>query len=123
MRIMTFIFPLIRISHTIRDSFIEVLRKAMYHSEINTRMMGVFGFCALLKQLKNNNSRRSVLGGSAGNLTQLSISGMSLLSQSTLGRADNPDVHFDMLTLEILGILRRYEENLGHSILYFHVNL
>ncbi|XP_055641903.1 Fanconi anemia group I protein [Toxorhynchites rutilus septentrionalis] len=107
MRIMTFLFPLIRISHTIRDSFIEVLRKAMYHSEINTRMMGVFGFCSLLKQLKNNNSRRSVLGGFAGNLTQLSISGMSLLSQSTLGRADNPDVHFDMLTLEILGILRR----------------
>ncbi|EAT42968.1 AAEL005539-PA [Aedes aegypti] len=107
MRIMTFLFPLIRISHTIRDAFIEVLRKAMYHSEVHTRMMGVFGFCALLKQLKNNNSRRAVLGGSAGNLTQLSISGMSLLSQSTLGRADNPDLHFDMLTLEILGILRR----------------
>ncbi|XP_058815005.1 Fanconi anemia group I protein [Topomyia yanbarensis] len=107
MRIMAFLFPLIRISHRIRDSFIEVLRKAMYHSEIHTRMMGVFGFCALLKQLKNNNSRRAVLGGSAGNLTQLSISGMSLLSQSTLGRADNPDMHFDMLTLEILGILRR----------------
>ncbi|KAL1398799.1 hypothetical protein pipiens_008679 [Culex pipiens pipiens] len=107
MRIITFLFPLIRISHTIRDAFIEVLRKAMHHSETRTRMMGVFGFCALLKQLKNNNSRRAVLGGSAGNLTQLSISGMSLLSQSTLGRADNPDVHFDMLTLEILGILRR----------------
>nr|XP_019560353.2 LOW QUALITY PROTEIN: Fanconi anemia group I protein [Aedes albopictus] len=107
MRIMTFLFPLIRISHTIRDAFIEVLRKAMYHSEAHTRMMGVFGFCALLKQLKNNNSRRAVLGGSAGNLTQLSISGMSLLSQSMLGRADNPDMHFDMLTLEILGILRR----------------
>ncbi|XP_055541221.1 Fanconi anemia group I protein isoform X2 [Wyeomyia smithii] len=87
MRLVTFLFPLIRISHKIRDAFIEVLRKAMYHSEVNTRMM--------------------VLGGSAGNLTQLSISGMSLLSQSTLGRSDNPDMHFDMLTLEILGILRR----------------
>ncbi|XP_058450886.1 Fanconi anemia group I protein [Malaya genurostris] len=107
MRIMAFLFPLIRISHRIRDAFIEVLRKAMYHSATHTRMMGVFGFCSLMKQLKNNNSRRAVLGGSAGNLTQLSISGMSLLSQSTLGRADNPDMHFDMLTLEILGILRR----------------
>ncbi|XP_055593420.1 Fanconi anemia group I protein-like [Uranotaenia lowii] len=106
MRIMTFIFPLIRISHRIRDAFIDVLRKAMHRSETNTRMMGVFGFCALLKQLKNNNSRRTVLSASFGNMTQLSISGMSLMSQSTLGRADNPDLHFDMLALEILGVLR-----------------
>ncbi|XP_049278878.1 Fanconi anemia group I protein [Anopheles funestus] len=107
MRFMAFIFPLLRISHTIRDRYIEVLRKAMYNGEISTRIMGVFGFCSLLKQLKNNNSRRSIMGSGAGNYTQLTISGMSLLSQAAYGSANNPNVHFDMLTLEIMGILRK----------------
>ncbi|XP_050076558.1 Fanconi anemia group I protein [Anopheles maculipalpis] len=107
MRFMAFIFPLLRISHTIRDRYIEVLRKAMYHGETSTRIMGVFGFCSLLKQLKNNNSRRSIMGNGAGNYTQLTISGMSLLSQATYGSQNNPNVHFDMLTLEIMGMLRK----------------
>uniref|UniRef100_A0A182T620 Fanconi anemia group I protein n=1 Tax=Anopheles maculatus TaxID=74869 RepID=A0A182T620_9DIPT len=107
MRFMAFIFPLLRISHTIRDRYIEVLRKAMYHGETSTRIMGVFGFCSLLKQLKNNNSRRSIMGNGAGNYTQLTISGMSLLSQAAYGSPNNPNVHFDMLTLEIMGMLRK----------------
>ncbi|XP_050081873.1 Fanconi anemia group I protein isoform X2 [Anopheles aquasalis] len=107
MRFMAFLFPLLRISHTIRDRFIEVLRKAMYNSESSTRIMGVFGFCSLLKQLKNNNARRSIMGSAGGNYTQLSISGMSLLSQAAYGSASNPNLHFDMLTLEIMGILRK----------------
>uniref|UniRef100_A0A182Y8A9 Fanconi anemia group I protein n=1 Tax=Anopheles stephensi TaxID=30069 RepID=A0A182Y8A9_ANOST len=107
MRFMAFIFPLLRISHTIRDRYIEVLRKAMYHGETSTRIMGVFGFCSLLKQLKNNNARRSIMGNGAGNYTQLTISGMSLLSQAAYGSQNNPNVHFDMLTLEIMGMLRK----------------
>ncbi|XP_052893741.1 Fanconi anemia group I protein [Anopheles moucheti] len=107
MRFMAFIFPLLRISHTIRDRYIEVLRKAMYNGETSTRIMGVFGFCSLLKQLKNNNSRRSIMGSGAGNYTQLTISGMSLLSQAAYGSPNNPNVHFDMLTLEIMGMLRK----------------
>uniref|UniRef100_A0A2M4CNT3 Uncharacterized protein n=1 Tax=Anopheles darlingi TaxID=43151 RepID=A0A2M4CNT3_ANODA len=107
MRFMAFLFPLLRLSHTIRDRFIEVLRKAMYNSESCTRIMGVFGFCSLLKQLKNNNARRSIMGPAGGNYTQLSISGMSLLSQAAYGSASNPNLHFDMLTLEVLGILRK----------------
>ncbi|XP_053663120.1 Fanconi anemia group I protein [Anopheles marshallii] len=107
MRFMAFIFPLLRISHTIRDRYIEVLRKAMYNGETSTRIMGVFGFCSLLKQLKNNNSRRSFMGSGAGNYTQLTISGMSLLSQAAYGSPNNPNVHFDMLTLEIMGMLRK----------------
>ena len=69
--------------------------------------MGVFGFCSLLKQLKNNNSRRSIMGSGGGNYTQLTISGMSLLSQAVYGSQNNPNVHFDMLTLEIMGMLRK----------------
>uniref|UniRef100_A0A182MHL8 Fanconi anemia group I protein n=1 Tax=Anopheles culicifacies TaxID=139723 RepID=A0A182MHL8_9DIPT len=107
MRFMAFIFPLLRVSHTIRDRYIEVLRKAMYNGETSTRIMGVFGFCSLLKQLKNNNSRRSIMGNGAGNYTQLTISGMSLLSQAAYGSSNNPNIHFDMLTLEIMGILRK----------------
>uniref|UniRef100_A0A2M4A8X9 Fanconi anemia group i protein n=1 Tax=Anopheles triannulatus TaxID=58253 RepID=A0A2M4A8X9_9DIPT len=107
MRFMAFLFPLLRLSHTIRDRFIEVLRKAMNNSESSTRIMGVFGFCSLLKQLKNNNARRSIMGPAGGNYTQLSISGMSLLSQAAYGSASNPNLHFDMLTLEVLGILRK----------------
>uniref|UniRef100_A0A182VTW9 Fanconi anemia group I protein n=1 Tax=Anopheles minimus TaxID=112268 RepID=A0A182VTW9_9DIPT len=107
MRFMAFIFPLLRVSHTIRDRYIEVLRKAMYNGETSTRIMGVFGFCSLLKQLKNNNSRRSIMGNGAGNYTQLTISGMSLLSQATYGSSNNPNIHFDMLTLEIMGMLRK----------------
>uniref|UniRef100_A0AAG5DEU5 Fanconi anemia group I protein n=1 Tax=Anopheles atroparvus TaxID=41427 RepID=A0AAG5DEU5_ANOAO len=107
MRFMAFIFPLLRVSHTIRDRYIEVLRKAMYNGETSTRIMGVFGFCSLLKQLKNNNSRRSILGTGGGSYTQMTISGMSLLSQAAYGSANNPNVHFDMLTLEIMGILRK----------------
>uniref|UniRef100_A0A182TNZ2 Fanconi anemia group I protein n=1 Tax=Anopheles melas TaxID=34690 RepID=A0A182TNZ2_9DIPT len=107
MRFMAFIFPLLRISHTIRDRYIEVLRKAMYNGETSTRIMGVFGFCSLLKQLKNNNARRSIMGSGGGNYTQLTISGMSLLSQAVYGSQNNPNVHFDMLTLEIMGMLRK----------------
>uniref|UniRef100_A0A182JNR2 Fanconi anemia group I protein n=1 Tax=Anopheles christyi TaxID=43041 RepID=A0A182JNR2_9DIPT len=107
MRFMAFIFPLLRISHTIRDRYIEVLRKAMHNGETSTRIMGVFGFCSLLKQLKNNNARRSIMGSGGGNYTQLTISGMSLLSQAAYGSPNNPNVHFDMLTLEIMGMLRK----------------
>ncbi|XP_035772675.1 Fanconi anemia group I protein-like isoform X2 [Anopheles albimanus] len=107
MRFMAFLFPLVRTSHTIRDRFIEVLRKAMSNSESSTRIMGVFGFCSLLKQLKNNNARRSIMGPAGGNYTQLSISGMSLLSQAAYGSVSNPYLHFDMLALEVLGVLRK----------------
>ena len=68
--------------------------------------MGVYGFCMLLKQLNNNNSQRTSI--SAGNMmTQNSISGFSMMSQATMGNRDNPQRHFDMLTLEIIGCLRR----------------
>lgn len=67
--------------------------------------MAVYGFCMILKQLNNSNSQRSQLNAS-GMCTQHSISGFSLMSQATLGNRANPQRHFDMLTLEIIGVLR-----------------
>ncbi|XP_075166591.1 Fanconi anemia complementation group I [Haematobia irritans] len=105
MRMMSFILPILKISALVRDAFIEVLRKAMTSSDIRTRRMAVYGFCMILKQLNNSNSQRSQMSAS-GMCTQLSISGISLMSQTTLGNRNNPQRHFDMLTLEIIGVLR-----------------
>lgn len=105
MRMMTFIVPLLKISNTVRDYFIETLRKAMYQSDLSTRQAAVHGFCVILKELRNNNSCRGGTGGFGG--SQFSISGYSLMSQQLVGTADNPHRHFDMCVLEIVGILRK----------------
>lgn len=110
MRMITFIYPLIKISFAIRDGLIEVLTKAMSQTNAALRRFGVYGFCLVLKNLRNNNSRRAAGQVSSSNnlsFTQGTISGYSLMSQSTLGNRDNPQRHFDMLALEIIGILRK----------------
>lgn len=56
---MSFIIPLCKSSSIIRDIFIETLKKATCHRDIGTRKMGVFGFCLVLKHLRENNIRRS----------------------------------------------------------------
>lgn len=101
---MAFITPLAQISNRLRDYLIDILRKAMYQGDLNTRKLSVFGFCQILKQLRQNNSRRASagIGGS-----QLTISGYSLLSQSILDTSRNTPRHFDILALEIMGILRK----------------
>ncbi|KAL5278237.1 FANCI family protein [Megaselia abdita] len=101
---MLFILPIVKISHTIRDSFIDVLRRSMTSKDADVFEMGVYGFCKILKQLTNNNSQRG--SNISGNMTQLSISGFSLISQATVGNKNNPQRHFDMLVLEVIGLLR-----------------
>lgn len=110
MRMISFIYPLIKLSFTIRESLIGILTKAMSSTDVHMRRFGVYGFCLLLKNLQNNISRRAVGAGvSSANLsfTQANISGFSLMSQSTLGNRENPQRHFDMLALEIIGLLRK----------------
>lgn len=106
MRIVSFIYPLIRISYVTRDYLIDTLRKAMFSHDEWTRTFGIYGFCTLLKHLKNSNSRR-IGSSNVGLMSQISISGFSMMSQSTLGNRGNPNRDFDMLTMEILGILRK----------------
>uniref|UniRef100_A0A1B0GJY9 Uncharacterized protein n=2 Tax=Lutzomyia longipalpis TaxID=7200 RepID=A0A1B0GJY9_LUTLO len=106
MRIVTFIFPLIKISFATRDYLIDTLRTATFSHDESTRTFGIYGFCTLLKHLKNSNSRRVGSTGT-GLMSQISISGFSMMSQATLGNQGNPNRDFDMLTMEILGILRK----------------
>lgn len=71
--------------------------------------MAVFGFCMLLKQLKNNNSRRAHIGtGRNLSFSQTNIiSGFSLMSQTSIANTQNPMRHLDTMTLEIVGILTK----------------
>lgn len=104
MRMMAFITPLIQLSHRLRDYLIDILRKAIYQGDLNTRKLSTFGFCQILRQLRHNNSRRV----SAGlGVTQLTISGYSLISQSILDHSRPAQRHFDILAFEIMGILRK----------------
>lgn len=104
MRMLTFINPLAKISNPIRDYLIDILKKAMYQSDLTTRQLGVYGFCMILKQLRNSNSRRTIIGAQG---SQPSISGYSLFSQQIYGTMNNGQRHFDHLVLEIIGILRK----------------
>lgn len=104
MRMMTFINPLAKVSNPIRDYLIDILKKAMYQSELSTRQLGVYGFCMILKQLRNSNARRTAVGAYG---TQPSISGYSVFSQQMFGTMNNGQRHFDHLVLEIIGILRK----------------
>lgn len=46
------ILPLMRISGSIRDSLIMILRKALYRKGTHTRQMAILGFLQLLKNLR-----------------------------------------------------------------------
>ncbi|XP_053963260.1 Fanconi anemia group I protein homolog [Anastrepha ludens] len=105
MRMMSFILPILKLSAPVRDALIEVLSKVIKSSDQRIRAVAVYGFCMILKQLNNSNSLRSQSTASSF-CTQHSISGFSLMSQATLGNRHNSHRHFDMLTLEIIGILR-----------------
>nr|XP_016941259.1 Fanconi anemia group I protein homolog [Drosophila suzukii] len=105
MRMMNFILPLLKISNRVRDALIDVLCKAMSSSGIQKRRMAIYGFCMILKQLNNSNAIRQTSSATSF-CTQHSISGYSMMTQNTLGSRSNPQRNFDMLTLEIIGMLR-----------------
>lgn len=75
--------------------------------------MAIFGYCMILKQLNNSNSARQSQNANSF-CTQHSISGYSMMTQSSFATRSNPQRNFDMLTLEIIGILRScFEQQLG----------
>lgn len=127
---MSFIIPLCKQSQHIRDLFIEMLRKAIYQRDVATRQMAIYGFCLVLKHLRENQTANRHSGGILSSLagggasaalsqrqhlshlvfSQQSISGYSLMSQSMVMLAEdgNPQQrHFNMLALEIIGVLRK----------------
>ncbi|KAH8389032.1 hypothetical protein KR200_011962 [Drosophila serrata] len=105
MRMMNFILPLLKISNRVRDALIDVLCKSMSSSGIQKRRMAIYGFCMILKQLNNSNAVRQTSSATSF-CTQHSISGYSMMTQNTMGSRSNPQRNFDMLTLEIIGMLR-----------------
>lgn len=64
--------------------------------------MGIYGFCLILKQLKESKSQR----GNTMGLTQPTLSGYSLMSQSFNSQTSSGSVHTNYLALEIIGLLR-----------------
>ncbi|KAF5276046.1 hypothetical protein FQA39_LY00842 [Lamprigera yunnana] len=101
------ILPLTKISPTIRDRLILLLRKALYSRTLETRRMAVTGFLKLIKELKISNL--AVLSQSSSNSSSWS-SGHSLFTQVTLtcsGRATTNIFSNEALCLEVLSILRQ----------------
>lgn len=66
--------------------------------------MGVYGYCVVLKHLRENSAPRNTQSPA---LTQHSITGYSMMSQSFYNNQNNPLRNFDLLALEILGFLRK----------------
>lgn len=73
---------------------------------VSTQQMGVHGLCVVLKMLRDNNSRRARTGN-ANLFTQPTLSGFSLASQLVQSNRTHKSRHFDMLSLEILGVLKK----------------
>ncbi|KAL9917468.1 Fanconi anemia complementation group I [Glossina fuscipes fuscipes] len=105
MQMMPFILPLLKISPIITNSFINVLRKAIRCNDVKVHCMAVYGFCMILKQLNNCNSQRSQVNVSSI-CTQQNISSCGFMSQSASATLNRSHRHFDMLSLDIMGILR-----------------
>ncbi|XP_031554270.1 Fanconi anemia group I protein-like [Actinia tenebrosa] len=95
--------PLMKISLSLRDSLILVLRKAMFSRQVDARKIAVTGFLQLLKHFK-------VLG--SGGLGSSQASSQASVSFSQCSQVQ-VDVHIrggagnEALCLEILGNLRR----------------
>ncbi|XP_020616716.1 Fanconi anemia group I protein-like [Orbicella faveolata] len=95
--------PLLKISLSLRDSLILVLRKAMFSRQVDSRKIAVTGFLLILKHFK-------ILGGSMPS----SQSGSQLSQTLSHSSQIQVDVHVrgggvgnEALCLEILGNLRR----------------
>jgi Fanconi anemia group I protein len=101
---MSVISPLAHISITLREYFIEILRKAFYHNQTSSRILSVFGFCKFLEKLGPNSRRTGIPSG----LTQTCfISGNSTISQASISHTNNPQRHFDVVVLEVIGVLQK----------------
>jgi len=95
--------PLLKISLSLRDSLILVLRKAMFSRQVDARKIAVTGFLLILKHFK-------ILGGSMPSSQPSSQLSQTLSHSSQI----QVDVHVrgggvgnEALCLEILGNLRR----------------
>ncbi|XP_048249251.1 Fanconi anemia group I protein-like isoform X2 [Haliotis rufescens] len=89
--------PLLKLSMSLKDSLILVLRKAMFSKQLDSRKIGVMGFLMILKHFK-------VLGGLVASQSSqtFSLSQIQVDVHKPYNAASN-----EALCLEILGNLRR----------------
>ncbi|KAL7305316.1 hypothetical protein TKK_0002446 [Trichogramma kaykai] len=101
------ILPLMRISGSIRDNLIMVLRKALYRKGVETRRMAVLGFLQLLKNLKL--SSLTALSQSESLSSSNVASSSSFFTQATLERPSQKSNPWQNTCLcrEILAILSK----------------
>ncbi|KAL3863875.1 hypothetical protein ACJMK2_005602 [Sinanodonta woodiana] len=96
--LLTAIQPLLKLSVSLRDSLILVLRKSMFSRQLDARKIGVSGFLMILKHFR-------VLGGlPSSQASQAAISSSQV--QVDIHARYNPSSN-EALCLEILGNLRR----------------
>ncbi|XP_018565780.1 Fanconi anemia group I protein [Anoplophora glabripennis] len=102
------LIPLTKVSPTLRDHLIILLRKALYSRVTETRQMAVSGFLKLLTNLKISNM--AVLSQSSNSTGSFS-SGHSLLTQISMNRTTqsigSSTFSNEALCLEVLSILKR----------------
>ncbi|KAG5900127.1 hypothetical protein JTB14_012800 [Gonioctena quinquepunctata] len=102
------LIPLTKVSPTIRDHLIILLRKALYSRSVDTRQMAVNGFLKLIMHLKISN----LTSLSQGNQSSGSFaSGHSLFTQISLNKSTQnvgaSRFSNEALCLEVLSILKR----------------
>ncbi|CAG9823300.1 unnamed protein product [Phaedon cochleariae] len=102
------LMPLTKVSPTIRDHLIILLRKALYSRSIETRQMSVNGFLKLITHLKISNM--AVLSQSSNSVGSF-ISGHSLFTQISMNKSTQGTsasrFSNEALCLEVLNILKR----------------
>lgn len=101
------IIPLTKLSPTIRDHLIILLRKALYSRSTETRQLAVTGFLKLIKNLKISNL--AALSQSSSSSSSFS-SGRSMFTQISLhqtSQTGNGGSSNQVLCFEILRILKR----------------
>ncbi|XP_062569094.1 Fanconi anemia group I protein-like [Saccostrea cucullata] len=91
------IHPLLKLSMSLRDSLILVLRKAMFSRQLDSRKIGVFGFLMFLKNFR-------ILGGMPSSQASQQFSSSQV--QADIHARYNPASN-EALCLEIMGNLRR----------------
>lgn len=100
------VIPLTKISPSIRDHLIILLRKALYSRITETRQLAVTGFLKLVKNLKISNlAALSQSSSSSGSFS----SGRSMFTQISLNQTSqtNSGSSNEALCLEVLRILKR----------------
>lgn len=98
------VIPLSKLSHSVRDHLIILLRKALYSRDTETRQFAVTGFLKLLITVKISNL--AALSQSSSSSSSF-CSERSVFTQISLNQTSNSGSSNEALCLEVLRILKR----------------